>query len=128
VAVNQGSELVLTPSEATRSGRLEIGIEEPTGGVNLVSAVQRHRERFEALADGEYKGAQELVTPLGSAFWSRGRLPADGGLSEEARVMAVHPSGTRLLTLTYTYPAGNDTSARAEELLAVLGEIEPGQG
>jgi hypothetical protein len=126
VKSNQESDLVLVPADATRSGRLEVTVEDTRGGVNLVAAVQRHRERFESTVGGEYRGTQELVTPLGSAYWSRGRLPTEQGLVEQARVMAVHPSGTRLLALTYTYPAGDDTNDRAQELLAVLSEIEPG--
>jgi hypothetical protein len=120
--------VVLSPSGAARQGRLEIGVERPTGAVNLVAAIQLHQAEIENRPEAEYKGSQELVTPTGPAFWSRGRYQTeDGGLVEETAIFALHPTAHDLmLKLLYTYPAGDDSSARVEELLAVLGEIEAG--
>ena len=36
----------------------------------------------------------------------------------------VHPTQSRLLTITYRYPAGDDSAARVEQLIGVLAEIE----
>jgi len=125
VAANQGRELVLEPTDSERGGRLAFAVEKPDYGINMVEAVNRHQQRIETLPQGEYKGGQELMGPLGSAFWSRGRHGEGPSLTEEALVVTLHPSGPALFTLTYSYPAGDDSQERMEELLAVLAEVEP---
>jgi hypothetical protein len=126
VVHNQADELVLEPAGEGTEGRLTVRSEAPeVGGVNVVAAVQAHQERIESLPDGSYLGQQELVTPGGTAFWSRGSYTDGAGPTEETAVFAVHPDGQHLLSLLYTYPRGTDSAARVERLLEVLGEIEP---
>ena len=67
---------------------------------------------------------QELVSPLGTAFYSRGRFTLDGEAVEEAKIFSLHPDGDRILTLRYRYPAGVDSSVRVQQLFDVLGTIE----
>lgn len=126
VVGNQGDELVLAPAEEGASGHLTVRTETPdVGGVNLVAAVQAHQQQIESLPEGTYLGQQELVTPVGTAFWSRGSYTAGSVTTEETAVLAVHPDGQRMLILTYTYPRAADSTARVENLLEVLGEVEP---
>jgi len=124
LAANSGAELALVPADG-RPGRLTFGVTTPErGGVNLVDAINAHKAEVEALG-GEYRGQIELGSPLGTAYASRGRYHEGEQEVEDFRVFAVHPSGTELLTLRYTYPVPDNTEERRNELLVVLGEIEP---
>lgn len=122
VQKNDSEGLVLAPEGASGSMVIRAGRREE--GTNLVQAVKDHQASIEARPGAKYLGVRELVTPLGSAYWSRGRYDHDGGRVEETRIVTLHPSGDRLLTLTYVYPAGGDSSARIQQLLAVVAEIE----
>lgn len=93
-------------------------------GVNLVAAVQNHKEQMEGKPGADYKGGQELQGDFGTAFYSRGRYVDQGELTEETAVFMIHPSGNRLLTIHYRYPAGDDSSARVEQLISVIGYLE----
>ncbi len=95
-----------------------------TAGVNLVEAVNDRKQEIEA-AGGQFLGQIELGSQLGPAYSTRGRLPADGGQEvEEIRIFAVHPSGDRLLWLTYRYtPRPGETRARVDQALEVMGWI-----
>ncbi len=126
VEKNEGSELVLVPEG--KAGRIVIRAGTPAEGTNLVQAVKDHQASIEARPGAHYLGVRELVTPLGSAYWSRGRYEEGGTLVEETRILVLHPSGDRLLTLTYVYPAGEDSSARIQELLGVVAELEGSGG
>jgi len=124
VAVNDSRGLELVPAEAKVGGRLvfTVGDEEPE--VNLVAAVYRHQSQVEGMPGAEYKGGQELLTPHGKAFYSRGRFLAGTDLVEETVVVLKHPSFNRLLSITYRYPAAGDSSVRVQQLLEIVGELE----
>ena len=121
VASNGEGRLVLrAPDGGTVT--LERGTEAEDS--NLVQAVKDHQAAIEGREGGEYLGVRELVTPLGSAFWSRGRYPGEHGTLEETRIVTLHPSGQGILTLTYVYPAGEDSSARIQSLLGLVVAVE----
>jgi hypothetical protein len=124
VAANEGDTLELAPSSREVEGRVlfSVGPEKPN--VNLVAAVKRHQRLVEERVEAEYKGGQELVTPLGAAFYSRGRYLAGLDEVEETAIFLLHPSQARLLTITYRYPAGVDSSVRVQQLLDILAVLE----
>jgi hypothetical protein len=124
VEVNSGADLRLARADGA-PGTLHFEVTPVAGGVNLIEALKAHKDEVLARPGGDYKGQIELRSPLGTTFASRGRFGAEGSTTEEFRVFAVHPSGGMLLTMVYSYPAGDDTAARRDELLAVLAEIEP---
>ncbi len=94
------------------------------GGINLVEVVKQRRDAFEA--EGLYFGNRELRTPYGVAFTARGQLAGPAGPVEQTWVYSLHPDGSdRLLTVVYSYPGGGDSQARVDQLLELLGEIEP---
>jgi hypothetical protein len=99
-----------------------VGPEKPN--VNLVAAVKRHQRHVEEQPQAEYRGGQELVTPMGAAFYSRGRFLVGLAETEETAVMLLHPDSSRLLTITYRYPAGTDSSVRVQQLLDILAVLE----
>jgi hypothetical protein len=123
VEANQDANLILAP-ETPEQGvflKFEVGPEEV--GVNLIAAVQSHQAHIEDFPGGKYFGSTELISQLGTAFLSRGQFNSEDDEIEEARVFVIHPSGNRLLSLIYTYPAGGDSQSRAETLLAVLEAV-----
>ena len=124
VTVNEDDRLELEPSSQEVAGRVwfTVGLEDR--GVNLVAAVRRHQRHIEEFPQADYKGGQELVTPLGTAFYSRGRYLAGITETEETAVFIQHPTQPRLLTISYRYPADVDSSVRVQQLLDVLGEVE----
>ena len=124
VAVNQGSSFELRPADETVRGLLRFGAGPEVEGVNLVVAVKEHQARIEGLPGGDYKGAQELQGPLGTAFYSRGRYLEGETETEETILVTIHPAGNRMLTITYRYPAGNDSAARVEQLIETLAFVE----
>lgn len=126
VAVNREDALELVPAAADGTGRLAVIVgEAEEGGINLIAAVEDHQAEVLARSGGEYKGQRELVSQLGTTFYSRGRYDSDEGIIEETAIFAIHPWGDRILRLVYRYPAGDDTRERLEEqLFEVLGEIE----
>jgi len=129
VAVNDGRRLELVPAVDAVGGRVvfEVGDEEPE--VNLVAAVKRHQLQVEQMPGAEYKGGQELVTPHGSAFYSRGRFLAGTELIEDTVVVLKHPSASRLLTIGYRYPAAGDSSVRVQQLHDLVSVLQvPGSG
>ena len=124
VAVNEGATLELAPADELTEGSLTFEVGPQQIGVNLVAAVQEHQAGIEAMPEGQYQGAQELSADFGVAFYSRGRFVADGAATEETIVVLIHPTGDRMLTLRYRYPAANDSAARVEELIEVLSYLE----
>jgi len=124
VTDNQGTSLELRPADEYVGGILWFAVGPEQQGVNLVAAVKEHQERIEGLPEGEYKGAQELQGPLGTAFYSRGRYVEDGAVVEETVILTIHPSNNRLLTISYRYPAGEDSARRVEQLIDVLSYLE----
>lgn len=126
VAAN-GDTIELVPASADGRARLTVAAgEAEVGGINLVEAVRNHKGDVLARPDGDYKGQQELGTPLGTAFYSRGRYTAEDGTAEEETVIfLVHPWKDRKLRLVYRYAAADDTKERVEnQLFEVLGELE----
>ena len=101
-------------------------------GLNIVEAVELTMAEFAALPGGRSFGQTQLVAPLGLAYMARGRYQVDGESVEELRALLAHPWGNRLLTLSYIYPLGEDTSERGGQLMELLGEMEaleaPGEG
>jgi hypothetical protein len=128
LVANDDDGLRLAPAAEGVSGLLVVSLEPAAEGVNLVAAVQEHQAAIEAAEGGSYLGAQELVGPLGVTFWSRGRFRQDEGLLEETIFFALHPSGQRILTATYRYPAGDDSSQRVQQALDLMGELGPISG
>jgi len=39
-------------------------------------------------------------------------------------IFALHPDGDRITTVTYQYPAGDDSSDRVQQLFEVLAVVE----
>jgi hypothetical protein len=124
VAVNEGDQLELVPAEASVGGRVAFTVGEEQAGINLVAVVKRHQQHIEEMPEAEYKGGQELVTPFGTAFYSRGRYLAGLDEVEETNIFLKHPFQSRLLTIGYRYPAGADSSVRVQQLLDILALIE----
>jgi len=124
VTDNQGTSLQLRPADENVGGVLWFAVSPEQIGINLVEAVKAHQERIEGLPEGDYKGAQELQGPLGTAFYSRGRFVEDGAMVEETVIVTLHPSANRLLTISYRYPAGEDSPRRVEQLIEVLSNVE----
>jgi hypothetical protein len=123
VEVNQGANLILAPKPHEHGVLLKIEVGPHEVGVNLVAAVKDHQEHIEDFPGGKYFGSTELISHLGTAFLSRGQFRSDMDEIEEARLFVIHPAGDRLLSLIYTYPAGDDSNGRAETLLALLDAI-----
>ena len=126
---SNGADLRLAPASAEGSplaGEIRIMADPPSDyGIDVVTIANDQQAAFLAAPRGEFFGAQKLVTPLGEATYARGRFDAeDGSRVEEARAFAVHPAANRLVTVTYRYPAGEDSRERVAVLLEVLGEIE----
>jgi len=119
---NDGETVVL--EETGKEGTITLARGTEAEDSNLVQAVKDHQAAIEAREGAEYLGVRELVTPLGSAYWSRGRYPVDGKTVEETRIVTLHPSGTGILTLTSVYPAGDDSSQRIQTLLGIVVGIE----
>ena len=123
VASSSDTGLVLEPADTDREGSIEITGAPEDLGPNLVEAVRAHQREIEARPGGEYLGARELVGPLGTAFWSRGRYTEDGRVLEEAVVFTLDPRQERIVKIASVYPAGEDSAGRIQALLAVLGEL-----
>lgn len=121
---NQGADLILRlATEPDR--RLRFSVEPTEAGVNLVAGIEAHQADIEGRPSGEYRGAQELATHLGTAFWSRGVFEADGEMVEEAKILALHPSRNATLVLTFDFPASDNSATRMQQLLDVLAVVEP---
>ena len=124
VAGNQGPVMELQTPGETGEGTLFIeATAELSGGINLVAEAEGMREWFEQQPEGQYFGNLELGTPLGPAFTSRGSYVLDGAAVEEIRVFTIHPTGNRMLRMTYRYPPGQGKE-RLQQLAEILGEIE----
>ncbi len=131
VVSSDGATIELRPTGKNAAGEGLTGTisvsadESGLGGPNLVAATQAHKAAILERPDGEYKGQAEYMSPMGTTFASRGRYTGDAGTVEERIVLMVHPWGDRILRVTYTYPAGDDTQARLDALMTgVVGEIE----
>lgn len=124
VVANTDTELTVEPTDPAIPGRVEFLVSSPEDGQNLISAMKFHQAFIENQEDGDYQGGQELVSQLGTAFYSRGRFVLDGEATEETVVFSLHPDADRILRLRYRYPAGIDSSVRVEQLFEVLASVE----
>lgn len=124
VETNQGSILTFRRSDPERPGTIDMIVGPEEDGVNLVEAMDTHRQTIENLPDGSYFGGQELTGPMGTAFYSRGRYSLEGATVEETRILSIHPRSSRLFEIVYRYPAGEDSSTRVGELVEVFAEVE----
>lgn len=107
-------------------GHLEIVPGDAETGINMVAAVEAHKEEILGRPGGEYKGGRELVVEEfpGAAYYSRGRFEGEAGPTEETVVFLIHPWKDRKLRVIYTYPAGDDSPARLQDqLFAVVEEL-----
>jgi hypothetical protein len=95
------------------------------GGINIFEQVEEQLASFTELPEGASYGQTQLVAPIGLTFMLRGRYQDEGRAVEELRAILVHPAGNRLLTASYRYPVGDDTSERGQQLMELLGEMEP---
>lgn len=124
VEINSGPDLRLTAPGEGGEGVLTFQVgPESRVGINLLEEAERQKERFEALQDGQFFGNLELVTPIGSAYTARGAHRSDQGMVEEIRVIALHPTAYRRLSLSYVYPPG-EGNERMQHVAALLGELE----
>lgn len=124
VVMNDGDQLILEPSDSTTEGQIHFANNPPEAGQNLPAEVKAHQVFIENQEEGDYLGGQELTSQLGTSFYSRGRYLHDGTEIEETVVFALHPYKDRIMTITYRYPAGDDSSVRVQQLFEVLGVVE----
>jgi hypothetical protein len=123
LAVDEGDPFELVTGDG---GRLAALVTE--GAVNLVEEARRAQREFESLPGGTFAGGNELGTPYGTASTVRGSYDERGARVEERRVFLLHPDGSgRLLTLRFTYPAGDAETARdrLRQTIDLLSELEP---
>lgn len=128
---NEGDRIVLErasqPGSQTQadSGRVEITATEPKkSGANLVAAVNDQKTEIEGRPEGKFEGQVELASHLGTAYLTRGRWTENGKEMEEMRLFSLHPEGTRMLVITYTYAVSGDTRDRANQAMDILSEVE----
>ena len=126
--VNEGGSLELRPTGEGVDGLVWFVASPDLHAVNLVAAVADHQAQIESLADGEYKGSQELQGDFGVAFYSRGRFSEAEATVEETVLFLIHPTANRQLEIHYRYPAADDSAARVEQLIGVLAEVEQSLG
>jgi len=124
VVTNEGDQLELGLALPEQQGRIIFAVRSPDQGQNIPSAVKFHQAFIENQEGADYQGAQELISPLGTTFYSRGRYLKDGSKIEETVIFALHPDADRMMTITYRYPASVDSSVRVEQLFEVLAEVE----
>ncbi len=122
---NEDQELVLSDGG---DGVLTISMGEATSSPNIVEAVRGKLADFDAMEGGESFGNQQLQAPIGLVYTARGRYPGESGTTEEFWAYCVHPLGGRLLEMLYTYPAGDDSQTRAQNLINLFGYLEPRTG
>lgn len=122
VAENAGERLRLAVEGDTARGEVEfhLGPPEPSG-INLVDEATGRKAYFESRPGGEFAGNQEIVAPLGPVYTARGSYDGSAGRVEELWAMSVLPGTDRLLSIVYRYPAGDDSQARAQQFLELLG-------
>jgi len=124
VVMNDEDQLILEPSDSTTEGQILFANNPPEAGQNIPAAVKAHQVFIENQDEADYLGGQELTSQLGTSFYSRGRYLHDGEEIEETVVFALHPYKDRIMTITYRYPVGDDSSERVQQLFGVLGVVE----
>jgi hypothetical protein len=121
---NSDRQLTLKPADPEVHGTVSIAVLPPEAGQNLPAMVSDHQTDIETREDGDALGGQELISPLGTTFYSRGRFTDDGSVIEEVVVFALHPRGDRAMTVTYHYPAADDSGDRVQQLLEIVAVVE----
>ncbi len=121
---NDGDQLILRPADAASLGEISFANKPPEAGQNLPAEVKAHQLFIEGREDGDSRGAQELISQLGTTYCSRGRYLLDGTEIEETTIFALHPYADRIMTITYRYPAGTDSNERVTQLIEVLATVE----
>lgn len=131
VVTNEGEALALVRPASGEEHEATLTYEASppqVAGINLVEAVNQQKAAIEARPDGKFLGQVQLMSEvLGNAYSTRGRYTGPGGQEvEEVKLFAVHPSGDRLLSVTYLYrPTEGGSKARLDQAMAGLGLIEP---
>jgi len=122
---SDGGEIVLERKPELPPGTAVIAAtEEQDSGVNLFKAVNDQKEDIESRPEGKFQGQTELGSHLGPAYLTRGRWSDNGAETEEMRLFALHPTGNRMVVITYTYAVSGDTKDRASQAMEILGFIE----
>ena len=121
---NDGDQLILSVADPAVEGEILFANKPPEIGQNLPAELRSHEALIEEHEGGDYLGAQELVSQLGTTFYSRGRYLSDGSLIEETTIFALHPYADRIMTISYRYPAGDDSTERMQQLFDVLATVE----
>lgn len=124
VITNDGDQVILEPADAAKNGRILLMNMPPEAGQNLPAEVKAHQIIIENQEGGSYLGGQELISQLGTSYYSRGRYLENGVEIEETVVFSLHPDADRIMTITYRYQAGDDSGARVQELFDVLAVVE----
>ena len=125
IAINDAESLTLTAPGLPGPSTVNVTLGETVaGGINIFETVEEHLASFTELPEGASFGQTQLVAPIGLTFMLRGRYLVEGIQVEELRAILVHPAGNRLLTASYSYPVGDDTSERGQQLMELLGEME----
>lgn len=121
---NDGDKLILSVADPAIEGEILFANKTPEAGQNLPAEVKIHQVVIEEREKGDYLGAQELVSQLGTTYYSRGQYIQDGAKIEETTIFALHPYADRIMTITYLYPAGDDSSERVQQLFEILEIVE----
>ena len=124
IVMNDGDQLILEHAEDATEGQILFANRPPEVGQNLPAEVKAHQVFIENQEESDYLGGQELISQLGTSFYSRGRYLHDGTEIEETKIFALHPYKDRIMTITYRYPVGDDSSVRVQQLFEVLGVVE----
>ena len=124
IVMNDGDQLILEHVEDATEGQIIFANMPPEAGQNLPAEVKAHQVFIENQDESNYLGGQELVSQLGTSFYSRGRYVREGSEIEETIIYALHPYKDRIMTITYRYPVGDDSSVRVQQLFEVLGVVE----
>jgi len=126
LAANDAEQLEFTAPSLPGPSTMTITLGDPEpGGLNILEHLEQQLDRFSELPEGVSFGWKQLSAPLGLTFLVRGRYQEGGREIEEFRAILVHPAGNRLLTMSYRYPASEDTVERGLQLMELLGEMEP---
>lgn len=125
VTANDAEQLEFSAPSLPGPSRVTISLGDTEAtGINIFERVEQQLASFTELPSGSSFGQTQLVAPIGLIFMLRGRFEEDDREIEELRAILVHPVGNRLLTISYQYPAENDTAERGQQLMELLGEIE----
>lgn len=122
---SDGGEIVLKRKPELPTGTAVVSATpEQEAGVNLFKAVNDQKAEIESRPEGKFQGQTELGSHLGPAYLTRGRWSDNGVETEEMRLFSLHPTGNRMVVITYTYAVFGDTKDRASQAMEILGLVE----